>query len=278
MNYIFTQHITPSTGKHHPGINILLDSIQSLNDDTIRVILFYHGYDDDLFHKYKDFLTIVDINNRGNWIPVMYSPVQRWYLYRNYIEQNIHRFNNNDKFFHCNSKDTIFQKNIFNEIENKNKTVFFTEQDEFTISHNNIICGGAIYFDTLANFLQFLSAYTSYQLICMNNNSKFKRCVYNRMGKVNDQGVINSLVYNEPRPQYKILKNNYLRLVCAMSSMTQCNEQPDIKIKNNIIYINSVIPCVIHQYDKFVKITDFFKKINLMYRLYMVTLSSRNCR
>ena len=119
MNYIFTQYITPYGGKHHPGINILLDSIQSLNDDTIRVILFYHGYDHNLFHKNKDFLTIVDVNNRSKWLPVMFPSIQRWYLYRNYIEQNIYRFNNNDKFFHCDSENTIFQKNIFNEGNSK---------------------------------------------------------------------------------------------------------------------------------------------------------------
>jgi hypothetical protein len=304
MNYIFTQYITPYGGKHHPGINILLDSIQSLNDDTIRVILFYHGYDDNLFHKHKDFLTIVDVNNRSKWLPVMFPSIQRWYLYRNYIEQNIYRFNNNDKFFHCDSENTIFQKNIFNEIENENKTVFFTEQDEFTlksdatnlkqqqnlhnqitkskyvpqliqnISHNNIICSGTIYFDTLTNFIHFLSTYTAYQIVCMNNNSKFKRSVYRRMGEVTDQGVINSLVYNEPHPQFKILKNNYLKLVCAMSLMSKCNEQYDIEIKNNKIYINNIIPCVIHQYHKFEKITNFLETISFLYKMYLVTEAS----
>jgi len=278
MNYIFT-HYTTSKGQHNFGVNVLLNSIKVLNDNTIKVILFYDGYKD--FNEYRDFVTVVNINNAGGWIPEMRVNVQRWYLYRNYIEKNIYKFNKQDKFFHCDSADVIFQKNIFNEIKEEEKILFFTENSEcdFTekphkkwINHlhnfnwegiqiqniikNKIICSGTIYFSNLSLFIDFLSRYAAYELNCMINNDLFNENPYNKMGGVNDQGVVNSLVYNFPDSTYKIIENETLNLVCTMALMkrveNRCNEsQYEFKTSSNIISVNNIIPCVLHQYNRY---------------------------
>jgi len=264
--------------EHHDGVDILLSSIQALNDEEIRVYLFYSGSHKHRFDKYASFLTLVPVNS-DSWsdsVPNMRVNVQRWFLYRNYIERNIHMFNSDDAFFHCDSVDVVFQKNIFDEIQAQDSILFFTECSEFTfinesfnrhwmihlhndfrdplvqnIKNNNIVCTGTIYFGNLSLFIEFLSAFTSYELICMSNNNIFRKNRHDKMGDVNDQGAINSLVYNYPQPSYTFIKNETLDLIFTMAMLPLAKQQHKIEIVDDVVTVDGKVPCVLHQYNRY---------------------------
>jgi|3_EtaG_2_1085321.scaffolds.fasta_scaffold00613_15 hypothetical protein len=264
--------------EHHDGLDILLSSIQALNDEEIRVYFFYDGNHQHRFDKYLSFLTLIPVNS-DSWsdaVPNMRVNVQRYFLYRNYIERNIHMFNSDDAFFHCDSVDVVFQKNIFDQIQAQDSILFFTECSEFTftncrfnrnwmihlhngftdplvqnIKNNNIVCTGTIYFGNLSLFIEFLSAFASYQLICMSNNNIFRKNRHDKMGDVNDQGVINSLIYNYPQPSYTIINNEALDLICTMATLPLAKQPHKIEIVDNLVTVDGKAPCVLHQYNRY---------------------------
>ena len=284
MRHSSSGFVMDPEAEHHDGLDILLSSIQALNDKEIKVYLFYSGNQKHRFDKYLSFLTLIPVNS-DSWsdaVPNMRVNVQRWFLYRNYIERNIHMFNSDDTFFHCDSVDVVFQKNIFGQIQARygtdpiNSILFFTESSEFTfincsfnrswmidlhngfrdplvqnIKHNNIVCTGTIYYGNLSLFIEFLSAFASYELMCMSNNNIFRRNRHDKMGSVNDQGVINSLVYNHPQPSYTFIKNEELDLVCAMAILPLGRHQHKIEIVEDVVTVDGKVPCVLHQYNRY---------------------------
>tara|TARA_R110002051_G_scaffold317087_1_gene397828 strand:- start:2572 stop:3624 length:1053 start_codon:yes stop_codon:yes gene_type:complete len=298
------EFVVDPEAEHHDGVDIFLSSIQALNDEEIRVYLFYCGDHKHRFDKYASFLTLVPVKSviapksstHGvhsyschDSVPNMRVNVQRWFLYRNYIEQNVHMFNSDDVFFHCDSVDVVFQKNIFDEIQVRTRfnskdikyvgndsILFFTECSEFTfinesfnrnwmvdlhngfrdplvqnIKHNNIVCTGTIYFGNLSLFIEFVSAFASYELICMSNNNIFRKNRYDKMGGVNDQGVINSLIYNYPQPSYTFIKNEEVDLIFAMALLPLAKRQHKIEIVDDVVTVDGKVPCVLHQYNRY---------------------------
>lgn len=302
MKYIFCYYKflkDGDTNLSRKKIRNFLLSVKKLNDNKIKIIFFTNNVS--IVQEFKNVyeqLDSIDITNNQN-TPLRIN-VNRFFCYRNYIEQNIHLFNAGDEFIHCDAIDVYCQKNIFTELklkypDAKNKNIFFKESKEVvfnksseaekiglktdhwnnrcikdlhnckslykneyefwnsSVAHNiknkNIICTGIIYFGNVHIFLKFLNTFTLYTTYWLSENNLFKRDIKNKMGMCNDQGITNSIIYNN------LLKNNILlveqeELIILHMSIFSTNNIPiKYEIINNYVQINDKILCILHQYN-----------------------------
>ena len=285
-----------STGHDVRALNVFFNSINNLNDENIKVVFFSNN--PSLSEKFKFVYDRLQIVNTTHCIPLRPN-VNRFFCYRNFIEKNIHLYNKNDQFIHCDPRDTYFQENIFAEIDSKhpqykNKNLFFEEDQRFIfnindqaqrkgllidewnnqcirdlhnkklykteqhfwdspavslIKNNNIICTGFIYFGNIDLFTTFLNTFTMYTSHCLTKNKLFYKNKNNKMGKCNDQGIVNSMIYNKISTEPKVIIKQNEQIVTHMSIVSAHNVSCEYKVENNLVIVNNKIPCVIHQYN-----------------------------
>ncbi|WP_394993606.1 hypothetical protein [Emticicia sp.] len=188
-----------------------------------------------------------------------YVATSRFMLYYSYLKQNEY-----DNVFLTDTRDVIFQEDIFKKIE-ANKVYAFEENGEIIlekenwnkqwiiagygndvfeeIKQNNIYCSGTILGD-YESICHFLNDYTSHII---------RDKIPNKMEGF-DQGIFNYFISYKKLPYFTKLPNGNRVFTVGMQKME------DIKIVDNKIYYEGhldLFPSVIHQYDRHVTLREF---------------------
>jgi len=279
MKYIFTHY---ENNLNNTGITCFFNSILSLNREDIVVYFFTNTDVPDYWNKYKFLQVIKNLNKKIDLRP----QVNRWFHYRNFLEKNITLFKPNDSFVTIDCADSIFQKNIFEEVEEKNKILFALESSGFNLKqgfnkrcilnlldknindpiiqkfiYNPIICAGTIYYDNLLLFSQFLTWFTTETLLYLVKNNNFYDEKF-KLGKCNDQGILNTGINISNVPfKYSLIKNEYFNLYATIALMLEDKNNYNFIINHdNYIEINNNTPCIIHQYNRAEDLTLYINK------------------
>jgi hypothetical protein len=192
-------------------------------------------------------------------IPKKYKKVRiinlRWRLYINFLEINKNLYN---FVFHCDIRDTFFQKDVFkyfsnhepylnyksflgvtleddtlNEKIDKKWIIDYVGEEKHKIIQNErIICVGTMW-GTIDKFLEFSIAFWE----------KLKESP-----KSIEQGIANYMFYYEKFFEDCIIKNENNGPVMTIG-LTK-NEKLNFDSQDNILNFNGEIACVIHQYDR----------------------------
>ena len=199
----------------------------------------------------------------------------RWKMYISFLEINKNLYN---LVFHCDIRDTFFQKDVFdyflnhkpyinyksflgvaieddtlNEIRNKKWIIDYVgEQKHKVIQNERIICVGSMW-GTLNKFLEF----------CILFWNKLKESP-----KSIEQGIANYMLYYENLFKEYIIKNDNYGPVMTIGLTKTDKLQFDSH--DNLLNFNGEVAAVIHQYDR--KPLVVSKIINTIYYfLYIYT-------
>lgn len=266
-NLIMTTLINYEYDIHYRFIGTLFDNI-----NNVDLVIFITKNDEKHINKIKDIYP----NNNIETILINMKDIHivnlRFKLYYDYLLKNKDIY---DLIFLCDSRDVIFQKDIFiHPIINNNHDLYLFEEET-----NNITIDKC----------QFNSLYIKKSQLNINNLVKNKKiiCVGTILG--NFKGIIeylfqfNNILENEiPNTQknlygvdsginYKIIYSNLLKniniLFCSNKNflvytmafpihLNLINYNKLLNINNQIIYDNNISYCI-HQYDR---LDDIIKK------------------
>jgi len=276
MNYIFT-HYSGNMDLVNSGLVMFFNSIlKNVNNCKIKFFTS-NSYEDiptnikNIINDNSDVIELIKVVNVKLGIIINN---QRYFHYLDYINKNNHLFSDSDKFIHCDNTDLVFIDNVFDKLENNDKIHVFQEDKKFTlgdltvnkewvvslgdntlidrIGHNIVLCAGTIISESLKSFLSICND------ICF-GLMRF----YNHAGmQMNDQGVFNSIVYDD---MYRIFYKNKFQF--------HTNEEPDMvftmacvdgdtyKMIDNKMFCHNKFPSIIHQYNRKEDATKWLKNI-----------------
>ena len=252
--------------------------IGSLFDCTNNVDLVIFIGENDVEHilklkkKYNNIIYFV-IDNKNVHI-VNY----RFYLYYHFLNTNKNKYN---YIFICDSRDVLFQKNIFNHnILSSNYDLYIFEEETFNITidkcrfnslyikksgldinnlvyNKPILCVGTI----LGNEKGIINYLEQFVFILLNEVNEKNRSYYGT-----DSGINYKIIYGDLLKNIKIYKcKNEDKLVYTMAFPNYLNKIDYNNLLNNkkqICYENEVCCCV-HQYDRLDE--DIKNKISVKY-------------
>ena len=173
----------------------------------------------------------------------------RWEMYVNYLERNKNSYN---LVFHCDIRDTFFQKDVFNyynsdkpflgisledgkldnEINKKWIIDYAGEQKFKEIQNERIICVGTLW-GTDDKFLEFSKAFSKK----LKENPQYI-----------EQGIANYMFYYEKFFNNCIIKSDNTGFVMTIGLTDR--EKLNLDLQDNILNFNGQIAAVIHQYDR----------------------------
>ena len=209
-------------------------------------------------------------------VPDIYKNIDiiklRWEMYVNYLEINKNTYN---LIFHCDIRDTFFQKDVFNYYNsdkpflgifledgrldneiNKKWIIDYVGIQKFKeIQNERIICLGSM-LGTYDKFLEFSKAFSKE----LKENSQY-----------NDQGIANYMFYYEKYFNDCIIKNDNNGFVMTIGLTDR--EKLNLDLQDNILNFNGQIAAVIHQYDRK---PDIVVKILNKYCPELLTLKKRS--
>ena len=178
----------------------------------------------------------------------------RWKLYINFLKRNRHKYK---LVMHCDVRDTLFQKDIFQYYENYHPFLCIALEDgnlnqavnkrwivnyigpeiHKKIQNERIICIGSL-LGTIDIFIEF-SNYFWYKL--MKNKTSI------------EQGIANYIIYYEKKfKNYLIKSDNYGPIITIGLSKP---ESVIVDSEDNILNFKGEIAAIIHQYDRKKNIT-----------------------
>jgi hypothetical protein len=233
------------------------------------------------FLKYNDVSILTDEFTKLTDIHMNNS---RFYKYLDFIQENKKRYKN---ILLTDTRDVLFQKNIFDEIS-KDPFIFFAEEDEDEtirsnsfnsnwirlsfgeetlnkLGSNKIICAGTTIGSTDNIIVYLREMIKIFGGIKKTNHKAFYESI--------DQGVHNYIFYERSSIfQNPILKHNGDVIATIGITITKNPERITISINDALDYIsdkdskinimvNGKIPSLIHQFDRSEKITNFYNKI-----------------
>ena len=239
-------------------------------------VMFVRGLSRNTLKKIKSFgVKIYQIQRVSKISPVNY----RWELYKDFLELNKDKYN---LVFTADTRDTIFQKDIFQFYENYKKPflginleeillsneinkewmLLFCNETEFNnkLANKNVICGGTL-IGTVDKFIELF-----YALWDMIKDIK-------NIEKVAGQGVFNYIIY------YKKLFNDSIIIKDNKDFITRRNKI-NLDNNNNILNYNGEIAAIVHQYDRHKDLVEKFDKKygdkNFNYNHFMESDKSEN--
>jgi len=173
----------------------------------------------------------------------------RWEMYANYLEINKNKYN---LVFHCDIRDTYFQKDVFkyyannksflgvaleddtlkNKINKKWLLDYVGEQKYKKIQNERIICVGSIW-GTSDKFLEFSKVFSK-------NLQENPQAI--------EQGIANYMLYYEKLYKDCLIKSDNYGIVMTIG-ITK-SEKLRFDLQDNILNFKGQIAAVIHQYDR----------------------------
>ena len=274
-NLIMTTLINYNFDIHYRFIGTLYDSI---NDNNLDLVLFISKNDENHIIK------IIKLLNK----PIIYNIIDesdihivnlRFRLYYDYLNNN----KNYNLIFLCDSRDVIFQKNIFNHpiINNIYDLYFFYEEsnnitidkckfnslyvkktklDLFdSIYNKKIICAGTI-LGKINGILDYLFLFNN---ILDNEIEENDRNLYGIDAGINYKIIYNNLLNHLT---LKFCSNSHC-LVYTMAfpiHLNLINYNKLLNSNNQILYNSNIVYCI-HQYDRLND--DIKKKLSIKYNL-----------
>ena len=232
------------------SLNTVLPFFKSLIKSGFQncdIIIFVRFVSKILINYLKKIGALVfEIPNKYKSIDIIHL---RWELYANYLERNKNAYN---LVFHCDIRDTFFQKDVFkyyktnksflgvaleddtlnNEMNKKWIIDYAGEQKYKLIKNERIICLGSVW-GTPDKFLEFSEAL-------------FKKLKENPQGI--DQGIANYMFYYEKFLNDCLIKSDNSGLVMTIGITNR--EKLFFDLQDNILNFKREIAAVIHQYDR----------------------------
>ena len=170
-------------------------------------------------------------------------------MYVNYLERNKNSYN---LVFHCDIRDTFFQKDVFNYYNsdkpflgisledgkldnaiNKKWIIDYAGEQKFKeIQNERIICVGTLW-GTDDKFLEFSKAFSKK----LKENPQYI-----------EQGIANYMFYYEKFFNNCIIKSDNTGFVMTIGLTDR--EKLNLDLQDNILNFNGQIAAVIHQYDR----------------------------
>lgn len=274
-NVIITTLINYSYDIHYRFIGSLFDNI-----DNIKLVLFISKNDEKHIinikdkYEYKNIEYIIIDNSNIHVVNL------RFKLYYDYLKKNKNKYN---LIFLCDSRDVIFQKNIFKHpIINKNYDLYFFEEEsnditidkcrfnslyvkktklkiESIVKNRKIICAGTI-LGNMKGILEYLSIFNNILDNEIHDEDK------NQYGI--DAGINYKIIYGNLLKNINIFFcNNNSKLVYTMAFpiyLNLINYNNLLNEEKKIMYNNEIAYCV-HQYDR---LNDNIKKeMSIKYNL-----------
>lgn len=199
---------------------------------------------------------------------------QRYFYYYLYLHNNRKKFSDNDRFFHIDASDVIFQNNIFDKVIPNNKIHVFYEHKEVTFSKSylnkkwiddikpnssetignaSVCCSGTVLIDNLEQFENFLLEMSWAMLRVEKTMSE----------SLHDQALYNLILHGGLQRIFidsdslEFHNNEYPELVYTMQGVTG----HDYTVTDTGISVNNIVPCVLHQYDRHYTLFPLFDKI-----------------
>lgn len=173
-------------------------------------------------------------------------------------------------------RDVFFQSNPFLNLPEEDYIFAFTEdpavtieiekyhismitrlfgQDELTrFTGKKIICSGTI-FGTNKKLFEWLGIFDQYLSQIQKNNPQ----ICHEM--LLDQVIANHIFYFQENGKATEVKNNGDIVGTIGHCITHPNHSGEMKLQNDIIYLDGKIPSVIHQYDRSPELFDHFSKV-----------------
>lgn len=237
--------------KHNNADDVYLLIHNNINDDTALFLknnnikhILYDNYD-----KYKTRKNTINNN--------------RYIYYLNFLKEK--KYNN---IILSDTRDVVFQLNPFKTLPNEGFIYFFEEDlnvGEEPCNKNWInLCFGESYYENIKNKKIICSGITigSYDLILEYLRRMVDEISYLEPNisatTVVDQAVHIRIGYDDKTPlkHLKIIPNGN-GLVGTIGLTLEVNSNY-IELKNNLLYLQNIIPSIIHQYDRDSKLTVFF--------------------
>ena len=255
--------------------NIFYRFVGSLFDSTSNTDLVLFISSNDINHcqklqKIYSNLIYIVVDNKNIHIVNF-----RFKLYYDFLLDKLHQSKLYDYIFICDSRDVLFQKNIFTHpILNNNHDLYIFQEETLDITidkcqfnslyvnksglnihdlvkNKNILCVGTI----LGNNKGILNYLKVFNNILINDISKENKLYYGT-----DSGINYAIIYGNLLENIKIyLCKNNDNLVYTMAFPIYLNLIDYNKLlnnKNQITYNNNIVYCV-HQYDR---LDDIIKK------------------
>ena len=273
FNLIMTTLINYEYDIHYRFIGTLFDSI-----DNVKLVVFITKNDEKHINKIKN------IYNNIEYILIHMKDIHivnlRFKLYYDYLLKNKDIYN---LIFLCDSRDVIFQKNIFTHpiiTNNYDLYLFEEESDNITIDkcqfnslyvkktqlniydlvkNKNIVCAGTI----LGNYKGIIQYLYHFNNILDNEIPNSQKNLYGV-----DAGINYKIIYNDLLKNINILfcKNkNFLVYTMAFPIyLNLIDYQKLLNNNNQIMYNNNICYCI-HQYDRLDKMIK--KQISNKYNL-----------
>lgn len=270
MNYIFTHYsgnfefnhrnnergilrLFLSAKKHLTNFKILFFTQNNIVDKIPTSILKFVDDNQD----------IVEIVNSKSLDLSVGLHCQRYCYYYLYLHNNRKKFNDDDRFFHIDASDVIFQDNIFDKVIPNNKIHIFYEDKQVTFSKSYInkkwiddikpnssetignapvCCSGTVLMDNLKQFENFL----------LDMSWNIFRVDKTMTESLHDQALYNLILHGAllnvfiDRDDLEFHNNEFPQLVYTMQGVTG----HDYTITNTGVLVNDIMPCVLHQYDR----------------------------
>lgn len=285
MNYIFT-HYSGNFKLHHRDNErgILRQFLSAKKHLTNFKILFFtqNSIDNNIDNKIpKSILNFVEDNK--DLVEIVKSKsldlsvglhCQRYCYYYLYLKNNRKQFKDDDRFFHIDASDVIFQDNIFDKVVPNNKIHIFYEDKDLTfrksyinkkwiddikpnssetIGNAPVCCSGTVLVDNLQQFENFL----------LDMSWSILRVEKGMTESLHDQALFNLILYGVlnnvfiDRNDLELHNNEYPELVYTMQGVTGHN----YTVTKTGISVNNIVPCVLHQYDRHDNLFPIFDSI-----------------
>ena len=270
MNYIFTHFSGDFEHAHRNNERGILRLFESAKKHLTNFKILFFTQNQLETHVPKSILEFAD-NNKDTVEIIRIAPLdlavgmhcQRYCFYYIYLKDNRKQFKDDDKFFHIDASDVIFQGNIFDRIKPDGKIhVFYEDQNLiFNSSYTNtswiedikpgssevigkhfICCSGTVLLDNLLQFENFLLDMSWYILRIEKVMTK----------PLHDQALYNLIIHGALKKTFiknediTFHNNEYPELVYTMQGVTA----HDYTITETGVSVNDVVPCVLHQYDR----------------------------